>query len=190
MSKNIRGYFTISSSKTSSIAAASSKDISNSDSEDSDIEPVAKKPCHSLFKIYPTSTSSKKCHYLKDGRQILSGWSMMKTFKVLSVYIVKSGQRQTTKLEEHGLLNRIANNWKKAVAKMQEHAESEGHIYACQVETNIATALLRGSIAQQLQQVQESERLKTGQQSNLYYIVYTSLLINTLPILLILVNLF
>ena len=33
-------------------------------------------------------------------------------------------------------------------------------VNAYQVETNSATALLRGSIAQQLQQVQESERLK------------------------------
>jgi len=66
MSKDIHGgCFTISSSKSLSIAAASSKDISNYDSEDSDIEPVAKKPCHSLSKFHPTSTSSKKRHYLK-----------------------------------------------------------------------------------------------------------------------------
>ena len=45
---------------------------------------------------------------------------------------------------------------------MKEHAESEGHIHACQIEASSATALLRGSVAQQLQQVQESERLKTG----------------------------
>ena len=64
MSKDIRGYF--SSSKSSLIAAAaSSKDSSNSDSEDSDIEPVTKKPCHSLSKIHQTSTTSKKHHYLK-----------------------------------------------------------------------------------------------------------------------------
>ena len=43
---------------------------------------------------------------------------------------------------------------------MKEHAESEGHIHACQIETSNATALLKVSIAQQLQQVQESERLK------------------------------
>ena len=43
---------------------------------------------------------------------------------------------------------------------MKDHAESEGHIHACQIETSSATALLRGSIAQQLQQVQESERLR------------------------------
>ena len=64
MSKNIRGYFS-SSSRSSSIAATNSKDISNSDSEDSDIEPVVKKPCHNLSKIHSTSTSSKKRHYLK-----------------------------------------------------------------------------------------------------------------------------
>ena len=52
---------------------------------------------------------------------------------------------------------------------MEEHAESESHIHACQVETSSAVALLRGFIAQQLQQVQESERLKTGQ-----YITHTT----------------
>ena len=44
---------------------------------------------------------------LQDGRQVLSGWSMMKTFKVLSVNTVKSGQGQATKLEVHGLLNHL-----------------------------------------------------------------------------------
>ena len=48
-----------------SSSVAGSKDISNSDSEDSDIEPVTKKPCHSPSKIHPTFTSSKKRHYLK-----------------------------------------------------------------------------------------------------------------------------
>ena len=82
---------------------------------------------------------------LKDGKQILNGWSMMKTFKVFSVNTVKSGKRQAGTW-----VTKPFNNWKKAVAKMKEHAESEGHIHACQVETNSATALLRGSIAQQL----------------------------------------
>ena len=31
------------------------------------------------------------------------------------------------------------SNRKKVVAKMKEHAESEGHIYACQVETSSAS---------------------------------------------------
>ena len=70
---------------------------------------------------------------------------MMKTFRVLSVNTVKSGQRQAAKLEEHGLLKHLRSNWTKAIAKMKEYAESEGHIHACQVETNSATALIRGS---------------------------------------------
>ena len=44
---------------------------------------------------------------------------MMKTFKVLFVNTVKSGQRQAAKQEEHGFLKHLANNWKKAVAKMK-----------------------------------------------------------------------
>ena len=53
---------------------------------------------------------------------------------------------------------------------MKEHGESEGHIHACQVETTTAAALLRGSIAHQLQQVQE----RTGQLSNPSFAVHTS----------------
>ena len=63
MSKGIHGYFS-SSSKSSSLAVVGSKNIPHSDSEDYDIEPVTKTLCHSS-KIYPTSTSSKKLHYLK-----------------------------------------------------------------------------------------------------------------------------
>ena len=64
MSRDICGYFS-SSSKSSSVTVAGCKDISNSDSEDSDIEPVTKRLCHGSSKIHPTSTSSKKRHYLK-----------------------------------------------------------------------------------------------------------------------------
>jgi len=42
-------------------------------------------------------------------------------------------------------------NWKKAVAKMKEHSESESHWNACQAETCSVPASLRGSIAQQVQ---------------------------------------
>ena len=33
--------------------------------------------------------------------------------------------------------------WKKPTAKMKEHAESEGHIMACQTETAAASALCK-----------------------------------------------
>jgi len=55
MSKDISGYFHSFSKRSASLITASSKDISNSDSEDSDEEPVTKKSCHSS-----SSTSSKK----------------------------------------------------------------------------------------------------------------------------------
>ena len=86
MSKDIHGCFSPSSKRSaSSIDTASSKNIPNSDSEDFDNEPVTKKLCHSLSKIHPTSTASKSITILKDGRQILSGWSMMKIYNVLFV---------------------------------------------------------------------------------------------------------
>ena len=53
--------------------------------------------------------------------------------------------------------SRPFSNWKKDVSKMKEHAESERHIHACQVETTTAA---RGSVFHQLHQAQESERLK------------------------------
>jgi len=69
---------------------------------------------------------------------------MMKIYKVLSVNTAKIGQRQATKLEEHVLLNQ-------AVVIMKEHSESESHRNAYQAETCSVTAILRGSIAQQVQ---------------------------------------
>jgi len=43
------------------------------------------------------------------------------------------------------------HNWKKAVAKMKEHSESESHRNTCQAETCSDKETLRGSIAQQVQ---------------------------------------
>ena len=80
----------------------------------------------------------------------------MKTF--CKINIVKCGHRQTTKHEEHGLLNHLITG--KAVTKKKEQAEREGHIHACHIEASSAIALLRRSFAQQLRQVQERERLK------------------------------
>ena len=70
---------------------------------------------------------------------------MMKIFKVLSVSTVKSGGSQILKLAGHGSLTE-----KKPTAKMKEHAESEGHILACQTETVAASALREGSVLQQV----------------------------------------
>ncbi len=40
---------------------------------------------------------------------------------------------------------------------MKEHAESEGHIMACQTETAAASALREGSVLQQMHQLEECE---------------------------------
>jgi len=49
------------------------------------------------------------------------------------------------------------HNWRKAVAKMKEHSESESHRNA---ETCSVTAMLRGSITQQVQKMHDSGGLK------------------------------
>ena len=158
MSKNIHGYFS-SSSRSSLIAATNSKDISNLDSEDSDIEPVAKKPYHSLSKIHSTSTSSKKRHYLKRWQTDFEWLEYDEDLQGVFCKYCKKWAKASSKTGGTWV-TKAFGNWKKAVAKMKEHAESEGHIHACQIEASSFTALLRGSVAQQLQQVQESERLK------------------------------
>ena len=43
---------------------------------------------------------------------------------------------------------------------MKEHAESEGHIMACQTETAAASVLREGSVLQQMHRLEECERLK------------------------------
>ena len=104
-----------------------------------DIEPVAKKPCHSLYKIHQTSTSSKKRHYLKrweiDFEWLEYDEDLQGTFcKYCKKWANASNKTGGT------WVTKPFNNWKKAVAKMKEHTESEGHIHACQVETNNATS--------------------------------------------------
>ena len=77
----------------------------------------------------------------------------------ISVSTVKSGGNQILKLAGHGSLNLLATG-KKATAKMKEHAESEGHILACQMETAAAFAFREGTVFQQIHRLEESERLK------------------------------
>ena len=49
------------------------------------------------------------------------------------------------------------SNCKNPTAKMKEHAESEGHIMACQTETAAASALREGSVLQQMHRLEECE---------------------------------
>jgi len=72
MSKDIYGYFHSYSKRSASSVA---KNISNSDSEDSDEEPVTKKPRHSS-----SSTSSKKRHYLKKWETDFEWWRSKRCF--------------------------------------------------------------------------------------------------------------
>ena len=81
---------------------------------------------------------------------------MMKIFKVLSVSTVKSGGNQILKLAGKWITKPFSN-WKKPTAKMKEHAESEGHIMACQTETAAASTLREGSVLQQMHRLEECE---------------------------------
>ena len=110
---------------------------------------------------------------------------MMKIFKVLSVSTVKSGGSQILKLAGDGSLSLLATGKKpqqrlKNMLKVKdilwlakrkqllllhcvkmkeyaEHAESEGHIMACQTETAAASALREGSVLQQMHRLEECE---------------------------------
>ena len=142
MSKNIRSFF----------APRSSTSVSrnHSDSEGSDIEPHApkKKKCQGLTSQASSSqgsVSTKIRHYLKRWKsdfhwleydEDLQG-AFCKHCKKWGKSNPKTGGRWITK---------PFSNWKKPTAKMKEHAESEGHIMACQKETAAASALCEGSV--------------------------------------------
>ena len=51
-------------------------------------------------------------------------------------------------------------NWKKATEKMRTHAQSNIHQQSCEAELAAARSMQEGSIIQQLQQVEEHQRLK------------------------------
>ena len=158
MSKNIRSFF----------APRSSASVSrnHSDSEGSDIEPPApKKQCQNLTSQASSSqgsvssVSTKRRHHLKRWQsdfhwleydEDLQG-AFYKHCKKWGKSNPKTGGRWITK---------PFSNWKKPTAKMKEHAESEGHIMACQTETAAASALREGSVLQQMHRLEECERLK------------------------------
>ena len=155
MSKNIRSFF----------APRSSASVSrnHSDSKGSDIEPPApKKQCQNLTSQASSSqgsvssASTKRRHYLKrwesdfhwlEYDEGLQG-AFCKHCKKWGKSNPKTGGRWITK---------PFSNWKKATAKMKEHAESEGHILACQTETAAASALHEGSVLQQIHRLEECE---------------------------------
>jgi len=110
MSKDIRGYFHSFSKRS---ALSSSKDISNSDSEDSDEESVTKKPYHS-----PSSTSSKKRHYFKKWE---TDFEWLVYYEDLQDAFCKHCQKWAKASNKTGgmWVTKPFHNWKKAVAKMK-----------------------------------------------------------------------
>ena len=155
MSKNIHSFFAPRSSASVS--------LNHSDSEGSDIEPPApKKLCQGLTSQASSSqgsvssVSTKRRHYLKrwesdfhwlEYDEDLQG-AFCKHCKKWRKSNPKTGGRWITK---------PFSNWKKPTAKMKEHAESEGHIMACQTETAAASALREGSVLQQMHRLEECE---------------------------------
>ena len=142
MSKNICSFFPPRSSASVS--------CNHSDSEGSDIEPPApKKQCQDLTSQASSSQGSvftKRRHYLKRWE---SDFHWLEYDEDLQGAFCKHcGGRWITK---------PFSNWKKPTAKMKEHAESEGHILACQTETATASALREGSVLQQMHRLEECE---------------------------------
>ena len=108
----------------------------------------------SSFQGSVSSVSTKRRHYLKrwesdfhwlEYDEDLQG-AFCKHCKKWGKSNPKTGGRWITK---------PFSNWKKPTAKMKEHAESEGHILACQTETAAASALREGSVLQQMHRLEE-----------------------------------
>ena len=155
MSKIIRSFF----------APRSSAPVSHnhSDSEGSDIEPpTPKKRCHGLTSQASSSqgsVSTKRRHYLKRWE---SDFHWLEYDEDLQGAFCKHCKKWGKSNPKTGgtWITKPFSNWKKAIAKMKEHAESEGHILTCQTERTAASALREGSVLQQMYQLEESERLK------------------------------
>ena len=154
MSKNIRSFFAPQSSASVS--------RSHSDSESSDIEsPAPKKQCQSLTSQASSSqgsVSTKRRHYLKRWE---SDFHWLEYDEDLQGAFCKYCKKWAKSNPKTGgtWITKPFSNWKKATAKMKEHAESEGHILACQTKIAAASALRESSVLQQMHQLEESERL-------------------------------
>ena len=155
MSKNIRSFFA-----PRSYASVSRN---HSDSEGSDIKPPApKKMCQGLtFQASSSqgSVSTKRRHYLK---RWVSDFHLLEYDEDLQGAFCKHCKNWGKSNPKTGgrWITKPFSNWKNATAKMKEHAESEGHIMACQTETAAASALREGSVLQQMHRLEECERLK------------------------------
>ena len=56
---------------------------------------------------------------------------------------------------------------------MKEHAESDGHILACQTETAAASALREGSVLQQMHRLEECEEAEEQVGNQISSTMYT-----------------
>ena len=126
MSKNIRSFF----------APRSSASVSrnHSDSEGSDIEPPApKKQCQGLTSQASSSqgsVSTKRRHYLKRWESDFHWLEYDEDLRGAFCKYCKKWGKSNPKTGRTWITKPFSN-WKKAIAKMKEHAESEGHILAC-----------------------------------------------------------
>ena len=155
MSKNIRSFF--------APRFSASVSHNHSDSEGSDIEPPApKKQCQGLTSQASSSqgsVSTKRRHYLKRWESDFHWLEYDEDLQGVFCKHCKKWGKLNPKLGGTWITKPFSN-WNKAIAKMKEHAESEGHILACQTETAGASALREGSVLQQMHQLEGSERLK------------------------------
>ena len=156
MSKDIRTFFAPCSSASVS--------RSHSDSEGSDTEPPApKKQCQGLTSQAASSSqgslSAKRRRYLKRWE---SDFHWLEYDEDLQGAFCKHCKKWgKSNAKNCGTwITKPFSNWKKATEKMKEHAESEGHLFACQTEAAATSALCEGSVLQQMHRLEESERVK------------------------------
>ena len=156
MSKDIRTFFAPCSSASVS--------RSHSDSEGSDTEPPApKKQCQGLTSQAASSSqgslSAKRRRYLKRWESDFHWLEYDEDLQGAFCKHCKKWGKSNAK-NRGTWITKPFSNWKKATEKMKEHAESEGHLLACQTEAAATSALREGSVLQQMHRLEESERVK------------------------------
>ena len=156
MSKDIRTFFAPCSSASVS--------RSHSDSEGSDTEPPApKKQCQGLTSQAASSPqgslSAKRRRYLKRWESDFHWLEYDEDLQGAFCKHCKKWGKSNAK-NRGTWITKPFSNWKKATEKMKEHAESEGHLLACQTEAAATSALREGSVLQQMHRLEESERVK------------------------------
>lgn len=160
---DLRRYF---SSASSSVVSATNRSDNDSDDLVSDSQPPSpKKQCAST-----AVERRSKSRSISSKRQYSKKWE--KDFPWLEYNedvqgaFCKQCRKNLGGMSANktggAWISKPFTNWKKAVEKMKEHAQSNGHIQGGEMEIAASRAMQEGSVKQQLQQVGEREAEESG----------------------------